>query len=91
MKRKIKYGKIPKKILNTVIGECYNTGDYTLKDELDKYGEDILAFRYTKPLNRITMFQAWTKNYTMILIDTFLNDQTILGLLREIPHELKND
>lgn len=90
MKKKIKYGGIPKKILSKIVGNDYFNGDYTLKSELDKYGEDILASRYELAEdNNIKWFQAWTKNYVMILIDDMLGDKIILGLLREIPKELK--
>lgn len=61
MKKKISYDGIPKKVLNTILGECYGLEEYTLKYELDKYGEDIIAHRYnlTKDGN-IEWFHAWS-------------------------------
>jgi hypothetical protein len=89
-KKKIKYGGIPKKVLNIVVGDDYFNGDYTLKSELDKYGEDIIVARYELvDEDYIRWFQAWTKNYVMILIDDMMGSKIILGLLREVPHELK--
>lgn len=87
---KIKYGGIPKKVLNIVIGDDYFDGGYTLKSELDRYGEDILAYQYNLHTdNEIEWFKAWTKTYSMMLVDGMLGDKVILGLSRNIPEELK--
>jgi hypothetical protein len=96
MKKKIDYNKIPNEILDMIVGECYGLGEYTLRDEFDKYGEDLLAVQYNikiadhdkKPY--IEWFRAWTKTYALVLIDTPFGDRTILGLEREIPEELKD-
>ena len=89
--KKISYANIPKEVLNMVIGESYGLGDYTLKDELDKYGEDIIAAQYTRTSDSgtIAWFRAWTKTYAMCLVDSMFGDRIILGLNREIPEELK--
>ncbi len=87
--KKIKYGGIPKKVLNIVIGDDYFDGGYTLKTELDKYGEDILAYQYNIHEDKLEWFKAWTKTYSMMLIEGMLGDKIILGLLRNIPEELK--
>jgi hypothetical protein len=90
----MKYGNIPKDVLNKVIGECYGLGDYTLKDELDKYGEDIIVAQWNMTkTNRskvvfIEWFRAWTKTYSLCLISSGFGDECILGLNREIPEEL---
>lgn len=85
--KKIKYGEIPKKVLNIVIGEDYNLGDYTLKHELDKYCQDIIFARYLLATNdRIEWFHAWSKDYAMILVDDMLNNKIILGIERNPPN-----
>lgn len=85
--KKIKYGGIPKKVLNIVIGEDYNLGDYTLKYELDKYGQDIIFARYVLTSNgKIQWFHAWSKDYAMVLIEGMLGDRIILGLERNPPN-----
>jgi hypothetical protein len=96
MKKKINYGGVPDDVLDRVVGECYGLGEYSLRHELDKYGEDILAFQYNikeyedkERGSRIEWFRAWTKTYALILIDTMFGDRNILGLNREIPEELK--
>jgi len=94
MKKKIDYCGIPKEVLNMVVGECYGLGEYTLKDELDKYGEDILAARYAVKEYEHTLtpyieyFHCWTKTWAMVLIDSVFGDKVVLGLNREIPKEL---
>lgn len=91
MKPKISYANISKKVLKMVIGESYGMGDYTLKDELDKYGEDIILAQYKLHANEhngqesFDWFLAWSKTYAMVLIDTGFGDRCILGLQREIP------
>ena len=89
MKKKINYNGIPKKVLKMVLGESYGFGDYTLKDEIDKYGEDIIAHRYfLTEKNEFGYFHAWTKNNALILIDSIFGDRIILGLYRNPPQEL---
>lgn len=93
MKKKINYYNIPDNLLNFVVGESYPHGDYTLKDELDKYGEDILFARwdltsYELGGVQVKWFHAWTKTYSMVLIDSEFGDKMVLGLLREIPEEI---
>lgn len=88
VKKKINYNNIPKKVLKIVIGETYGLGDYTVKDEIDKYGQDIIAARWLVERGKLMWFHAWTKDYVMALVDTMFNDQVILGLSREPPKEL---
>jgi hypothetical protein len=94
MKKKIDYGGVPDSVLDMVVGECYSFEEYTLRSELDKYGEDILAAQYNLKNDRddngpyIEWFRAWTKTYALILIETMFGDRSILGLNREIPEEL---
>jgi hypothetical protein len=104
MKKKIDYAGIPKNILNMVLGETYGLGDYTLKDELDKYGEDIIVAQYnvkeytvvdesldfeaSKSKNFIEWFRAWTKTYAMVMVSSGFGDEVILGIQRDIPKEL---
>lgn len=96
MKKKISYANIEKKALNMVIGECYGLGDYTLKDELDKYGEDIIVAQYNLKSyegpndshHYIEWFRAWTKTKTMCMVSSGFGDNVILALDRDIPEEL---
>lgn len=88
MKKKIDYNKIPKKILNVVLGDDYFNGDYTLKDELDKYGQDIIAHRYK--LNEdgsFEFFHAWSKDHTFCLVYGAFSELLILGLNRNPPND----
>lgn len=93
MKNKIKYFDISDEALSIVIGECYGLGDYTLKDELDKYGQDIIyAIYYLKDSGHgkyFEFFHAWTKDYALVLIDSPFNDKVILGLTRNPPGEME--
>lgn len=87
----MKYAGIPKKVLKMVMGECYGLGEYTLEDELKKYGQDLIAARWEighegEPY--IKWFHAWTKDYAMVLIDSIFGDKCILGMNRDIPEEL---
>lgn len=92
--KKISYANIETKALNMTIGESYGLGDYTLKDELDKYGEDIIVAQYNLRTHEgasepyLEWFRAWTKSYAMCLISSGFGDEVILGLKREIPEEL---
>jgi hypothetical protein len=93
MQKKIDYGQIPDYVLDMVVGESYSIGEYTLRFELDKYGEDILAAQYNAKVDDkgyiyLEWFRAWTKTYALILIDTMFGDRSILGLTREIPDEI---
>jgi hypothetical protein len=94
MKNKISYADIPNKVLDLVIGECYGLGDYTLRDELNKYGEDVIAAQYNLKPNfgngqpYLEWFRAWTKTYSMCMVSSGFGDEVILGLNREIPKEL---
>lgn len=89
MKKKIKYGSIPKKVLDIVVGEAYGCGDYTLKDELNGYGQDIIAYRYKlHEKGGFEFFHAWTKDYAMSLVHSLFGDMIILGLNRNPPEEL---
>lgn len=84
---KIKYSNINKKDLDIVLGNSYFNGDYTLKDELDKYGEDIIFNQYLVEDGKFTFFNAWTKNYVFSLVKDLMDDQIILGLKRNPPYE----
>lgn len=96
MKKKINYANIESKVLKMTIGESYGLGDYTLQDELDKYGEDIIVAHYNVKSHKgqygdhkyLEWFRAWTKTYTMCLILSGFGDEVVLGLNREIPEEL---
>lgn len=89
MKYNINYNKIPKKILNIILGEYYSSGDYTLKDELDKYGQDIIAHRYKLNGDKksFEFFHAWTKDYAFVLINDLFGDKIVLGLNRNPPND----
>lgn len=89
MKKKIKYGGIPKKVLDVVLGESYGCGDYTLKDELNNYGQDIIAHRYKLVEDKFEFFHAWTKDYSMSLVHSVFGDMIVLGLNRNPPEEIK--
>jgi hypothetical protein len=102
MNKKINYAGIPEEILNMVLGETYGLGEYTLKDELDKYGEDLIIAQYNVKeyeqsvdennfirARHIEWFRAWTKTYAMVMVSSGFGDEVILALQREIPKELK--
>lgn len=97
MKNKISYANIEKKALKMVIGECYGLGDYTLKDELDKYGEDIIVAQYNLKSHEgpngsypyIEWFRAWTATKAMCMVSSGFGDNVILALERQIPEELE--
>lgn len=84
-KVKIKYGNILKKDLNIILGNDYFNGDYNLKSELDKYGEDIIFAQYLVEEGEFTFFNAWSKNYAFSLIHDLMNEYIILGLKRNPP------
>jgi hypothetical protein len=97
--KKIDYAGIPEEVLNMVLGECYGLGEYTLKHELDKYGEDLIVAQYNvneyhpdvhseKGKHYIEWFRAWTKTYAMVMVSSGFGDEVILALQREIPKEL---
>jgi hypothetical protein len=97
MNKKIDYAGIPEEVLNMVLGETYGLGDYTLKDELDKYGEDLIVAQYnvkeykisdSNPKEYLEWFRAWTKTYAMVMVSSGFGDEVILALQREIPKEL---
>lgn len=95
MKKKIKYGNIPKDVLKMILGNCYSTGPYTLKDELDKYGEDIIysqwgVMNYKDKSNKhLSIFRAWTKTYALMIVNDLMDDRIILGIERELPKEYR--
>lgn len=93
MKKKIDYKDIPENVLNKVIGECYGLGDYTLRSELDKFGQDIIYSRHNLADNgygeHFEFFHAWTKDYALMLIDSMFGDKIILALNRNPPEEIK--
>lgn len=91
-KKKIRYDGIPKEVLNTVLGEYWDEGEYTLKTELDKYGEDIIRARWVvSSENKLEWFHAWTKTYTMSLVHDLMDERIILGLLRNPPDDERSD
>lgn len=92
----MKYGNIDKKTLKIVLGEDWPNSKYTLKDELDKYGEDIIFARYLIKKNKegyyFEFFHAWSENYTFTLIQGMLgNEMVLLGLNRNPPKEGKKN
>jgi hypothetical protein len=97
MKKKIDYANIEKKVLKMTIGECYGLGDYTLQDELDKYGEDIIVAQYNLKEHEgpngtykyIEWFRAWTQTKVMCMVSSGFGDNVILALERQIPEELE--
>lgn len=97
MQKKISYAGIPDDVLDLVIGECYGLGDYTLRDELDKWGQDIIVAQYNikkhegRKFPYLEWFRAWTKDYSMCLVSSGFGDEVILALVREIPKELINE
>jgi hypothetical protein len=81
----MKFWKIDKKALDTVIGETYGLGDYTLRDELKNYNEDIIFAQYLLKDGRFEFFQAWSEHKVFILIDSIFGDKIVLGLARNPP------
>lgn len=81
----MKFGDIPEELLDYELGESYGLGEYTLRDELKKYGEDIIVAKWLYKKKHLHWFLAWTKNYTMCMVDTPFADKVILGLERNPP------
>jgi hypothetical protein len=83
--------KIPKKILNIIIGENYSTGEYTLKQELDRYKEEIIYADYATKEGKLIFFNAWSKDRVFFLAQTDSGDGYLLTLSRspEIYKERK--
>lgn len=95
-RKKLKYAGIPKDVLDIVIGETYGLGEYTLKDELDKWGEDLICQRYGEreshdmKTKHVDWFHAWTENIALVLVDSMFGDKILLGIDRDPPKELLN-
>jgi hypothetical protein len=82
----MKYGNIPKKILNQVIGEMYGCGEYTVKDELKRLREDIIWANwlyYDDLETKISTLTVWTKHYVGILVDTPFGDLALVFVSRK--------
>ena len=93
----MKYGGIPKKFLDAVLGETYTNGNYTLRDELEQVGEDIISYNirtYSRESNKscagqLQFFMAWTKHYVMVMVDGPFGDREIIALPRNPPKKAK--
>lgn len=86
----MKYHNIPKKVLNIIIGESYESGSYTLKEELDSVGEDLIysfyeLVTYADKEQNFKRFMAWTKTFVLMLVDSGLGDQMLLKIPRNPP------
>jgi len=84
--KKLDYAGIPEDVLNMVIGESYGLGEFTLKDEIDKYGQDLIFARYNVK-NGIEWFQAWTDKLALIMVNDLFDDQILLGIDRNPPND----
>lgn len=91
MKKKLDYAGIPDDVLKMVIGESYGLGDYTVKDELDKYGEDLIFSQHNVRNGQVEWLRAWSKLKVFILINDLFGDKIILGIERNPPLDLVVD
>lgn len=97
--KKIDYSGIPNNVLDIVLGETYGLGDYTLKDEIDKFGEDLITHRYnirikdlglSDSYSYIEWFHAWSDKHVFVLVDSIFGDRILLSMDRNPPKELSN-
>jgi hypothetical protein len=81
------YANIPQELLDIVIREGWDH-TYTLRDELDEVGEDIIKAEFDThdnengTVNKIRSFTAWTNTYVLVLVDSAFGDQVLLNLKR---------
>lgn len=80
--KKIKYGNISKKALNTIIGDDFFVGEYTLKQDLDRQGEDIIYADYSITKGKFDYFNAWSKDRVFFLCEGFGGSSYLLGFSR---------
>lgn len=69
------YGNIPTEVLNMVtcpdlIDEnLQDSLDLTLKDEIDRFGQDVIEARWIVEDEYLIEFTCWTKDLVLILVD----------------------
>ncbi len=80
--KQIKYGNISKKALNTIIGDDFFIGEYTLKQELDRQQEDIVYADYCIEKGQVVYFNAWSKNRVFFMIEGLEGSFYLLGMAR---------
>lgn len=81
------FGDIPKETLNVILGETYEGGNYTLKDELNQLNEDIIWTNFYKlpgtgsatDLNGLTVY---TNTYVGIILHGVFGDLCLVQLKR---------
>jgi hypothetical protein len=84
----MKFGRIPNEILDTVLGETYSAGEYTLREELQRVDEDIIDYNH-RTEDGWMIFTAWTKTYVMTIADGIFGDRYLLVLPRKPPKQVK--
>jgi hypothetical protein len=81
------YANIPQELLDIVLGEGWQE-TWTLKDQIDEIGEDIITAEFDThnnengTVNKIRSFTAWTATYVLVLVDTAFGDQALISLKR---------
>lgn len=93
--KKINYAEIPDEVLDIVIGESFGLGDYTLKDEIDKFGEKLISQRYNtrsrdSSYKYLEWFHAWSEKHVFVLVDSMFGDRVLLAMDRNPPKEIVN-
>lgn len=92
--KKINYGGIPDDVLDIEIGEDYFSGNYTLRSEIDKFGEDLIAQRHNLRIREdysyVEWFQAWSDKHSFMLVDGMFGDRVLLAMDRNPPKEAMN-
>jgi len=79
------FWQIPDTLLDQQLGEGYDT-TWTLRSELERYKEDIEHARWELWDNgSIRWFQAWSKTYVMVTVDTPFGDKVVYGIPRNPP------
>jgi hypothetical protein len=81
------YGNVPSKVLKLYMGEDYYDGEYTLKQELDRIGQDIIyaEWELTKDKECIISFTAWTKYFVVIMATGVFGDKNLIYADRNPP------
>ena len=77
----MKFGGIPKKTLDMVLGEYYESGEYTLRDEIRTVEEDIISY-HLDTTDGFMNFTAWTKHFVMILVENPFGERNIIAVPR---------
>jgi hypothetical protein len=79
-KPSISFANIPDKVLDKVLGEDYEKGDYTLRDELIRINEDVI---YAECYDEFCM--AWTPSSVLLTVPSIFGDLEVIQIPRNPP------